>query len=214
MPTSKPKVVSDKDESSPAKAATATRKSKVTFKEPAPPPSTVPAPSSSASGSVPPATDEANMALNSFESVMAAMDEELVRHRKASQPSSEPKASSDTKIATPAVKQPKPSDNATKNGKGQAPPPLPKLPTEADLDDLDEDELEAMDRELKAALKSAGYNSEEEEDEDGDDGVEEARELDGEDRREYRMMKDFLESYKSQGGESGVVGNLFGRLGK
>jgi hypothetical protein len=28
------------------------------------------------------------------------------------------------------------------------------------------------------------------------------------------MMRDLLESYKSQAGESGVVGNLFGRLGE
>jgi hypothetical protein len=31
---------------------------------------------------------------------------------------------------------------------------------------------------------------------------------------EYKMMRDLLESYKSQAGESGVVGNLFGRLGE
>jgi hypothetical protein len=83
--------------------------------------------------------------------------------------------------------------------------------TEADLDDLDEDDLAAMDRELKAALKSAGVESD---DEDEDEGIEEVGQLDDEGKREYRMMKDFLESYKSQGGNSGVVGNLFGRLGE
>ena len=68
-----------------------------------------------------------------------------------------------------------------------------------------------MDRELKAALKSAGIDSDDEE-EGG--GIEEVGQLDDEGKREYRMMKDFLESYKSQGGGSGVVGNLFGRLGE
>ena len=72
---------------------------------------------------------------------------------------------------------------------------------------MDEDDLEAMDRELKAALKSAGV-----EDVDEDD-VEQVGLLDEDARREYEMMKAFLESYKSQGGGSGVVGNLFGRLG-
>jgi hypothetical protein len=66
-----------------------------------------------------------------------------------------------------------------------------------------------MDRELKAALKSAGVDSD-----DDDEGIEEVGQLDDEGKREYRMMKDFLESYKSQGGNSGVVGNLFGRLGE
>jgi hypothetical protein len=61
----------------------------------------------------------------------------------------------------------------------------------------------------KAALKSAGVDSD-----DDDEGIEEVGQLDDEGKREYRMMKDFLESYKSQGGNSGVVGNLFGRLGE
>jgi hypothetical protein len=38
--------------------------------------------------------------------------------------------------------------------------------------------------------------------------------LRGDDKREYAMMRDFLESYRSQAGQSGVVGNLFGRLGQ
>jgi hypothetical protein len=130
------------------------------------------------------------MDLDSFEKVMAAMDTELA------------KATGKTPCAPPA---PPVNGKPTSN-------PLPKLPTEADLDDMDEDDLTAMDRELRAALKGAGID---EDDEDmGELDVDEAKVLEGEDRREYSMMRDFLESYRSQAGGSGVVGNLFGRLGK
>ncbi|KAK8845462.1 hypothetical protein IAR55_006175 [Kwoniella newhampshirensis] len=144
----------------------------------------------------PPPAAGPNTALDSFETVMRAMEEELS------------KSKAPFKATVPAQ---------SKASKGKAGPkpstanPLPTLPTEADLDDMDEDDLIAMDRELRAALKGAGVND----DEEGEDlDVAEAKELEGEDRREYEMMRDFLESYKSQGGESGVVGTLFGRLGK
>jgi hypothetical protein len=139
------------------------------------------------------------MSLNSFDKVMEAMDAELAKAKSAKRakgPDSEPT-------------QPASAPDSKTNTAGSQ--PLPKLPTEEDLDDMDEDDLMAMDRELKAALKSAGIESDEEE---GDEGIEEVGQLDDEGKREYRMMKDFLESYKSQGGGSGVVGNLFGRLGE
>lgn len=131
------------------------------------------------------------MDLDSFDKVMAAMDTELAKatNKKPSAPQ-------------------KPLTNGNPSKK-----PLPKLPTEADLDDMNDDDLAAMDRELRAALKGAGV----EDDDDDDMGelyAEEAKGLEGEERREYKMMKDFLESYRSQAGTSGVVGNLFGRLGK
>ena len=128
------------------------------------------------------------MDLDSFDKVMAAMDTELAKATGEA-----PRAP----IVPPIV-----------NGKANG---LSKLPTEADLDDMDEDDLAAMDRELRAALKGAGV---EDDDEIGDLDVEEAKELEGEERREYRMMRDFLESYRSQAGGSGVAGNLFGRLGQ
>lgn len=145
---------------------------------------------------------EMNMNLDSFEKVMEAMDAELAKAKaaKRSKPSDAP-----TQPAAGPTKAPVPSKSQR----------LPTLPTEADLDDFDDDDLLAMDRELKAALKSAGVNSDGDDD-DGEDGerIAEVGELDEEGKREYRMMKDFLESYKSQGGGSGVVGNLFGRLGE
>jgi hypothetical protein len=55
----------------------------------------------------------------------------------------------------------------------------------------------AMDTELKAALE-----------EDEDDELE----LDGEGGIDYNLIKNFLESFKSQAGLSGPVSNLAGRL--
>ncbi|WVR03486.1 hypothetical protein IAU60_000477 [Kwoniella sp. DSM 27419] len=127
-----------------------------------------------------------DVSLDSFENVMRAMDEQLARRKVPKKPT-----------------------------KGRRPVPpassesIPSLPTEADLEALDDDELAAMDRELREALKGAGIND----DDDDEMGIEEAAELDEEGRREYQMMKSFLESYRSQAGGSGVVGNLFGRLG-
>lgn len=148
------------------------------------------------------------MSLDSFDKVMEAMDAELAKAKAKSKSAKRPKGPDASesalkdKASTPSISSSAPTDKSQ---------PLPKLPTEQDLDDLDEDDLEAMDRELKAALKSAGIDSDDEE-EGG--GIEEVGQLDDEGKREYRMMKDFLESYKSQGGGSGVVGNLFGRLGE
>jgi hypothetical protein len=141
-------------------------------------------------------SEEMNMSLDSFDKVMEAMDAELSKAKSSKRPKG-------PDVPKPQA-QSKPAPAPTKT-KSKARPEL----TEADLDDLDEDDLAAMDRELKAALKSAGVDSD-----DDDEGIEEVGQLDDEGKREYRMMKDFLESYKSQGGNSGVVGNLFGRLGE
>ena len=129
-----------------------------------------------------------NLELDSFEKVMAAMDVELAKVKTNSP-------------AAPVISGKSKFDS------------LSTLPVEADLDKMNEDDLAAMDRELRAALQGAGAD-EEGIDDIGELDVEEARELEGEDRREYKMMRDFLESYRSQAGGSGVVGNLFGRLGK
>jgi len=124
---------------------------------------------------------------------MAAMDAELARIRP-------PPAASTKPAAKPST--------ATSQSSRSKPAPLPQLPTEDELDDLDDETIAAMDRELKAALKQAGVEDSDDED------IEEAEQLDEDGKREYEMMKSFLESYRSQGGQSGVVGNLFGRLGQ
>lgn len=127
-----------------------------------------------------PTPPQRNPNLDSFDKVMEAMEAELARAKK---PQSPPKRTTHLDLT--------------------------KLPKEEDLDNMDVDELEAMDRELRQALKSAGVDDEEDE--------EMAEAVDGlgeNEQQEYKMMKDFLESYKSQGGQSGVVGNLLGRLGE
>jgi hypothetical protein len=141
---------------------------------------------------------------------MEAMEAELAKAKSAA--------------ASPTESAPKKSNTKSK-GKGkassQAPPaasanPLANLPTEEDLEAMDEDDLIAMDRELRAALKSAGISDDEELDSDEDMDDETRAGLQGltdDAKGEFKMMKDFLESYKAQGGQSGVVGNLFGRLG-
>lgn len=166
---------------------------------------------------VPASTEgEMNMNLNSFEKVMEAMDAELAKAKtsKRAKPSGTVDSSPSTVKTPVAANAPKTKSASTHPGKGKATQQkrVPTLPTEEDLDDFDDDDLLAMDRELKAALKSAGVNSDDEDDDE--ERIEEVGELDEEGKREYKMMKAFLESYKSQGGGSGVVGNLFGRLGE
>ncbi|ORX34672.1 SGT1 protein-domain-containing protein [Kockovaella imperatae] len=117
--------------------------------------------------------------LDSFEKVMEAMDAQLAAARGPS------------KDSKSTLKDPK------------------TFPAEADIDGLSDGELEAMDRELKAALQGAA--SDDDMDDDGDN-ADQVAELGEEEKREYRMMKDFLESYRAQAGQSGVIGNLFGRL--
>jgi hypothetical protein len=112
----------------------------------------------------------ANPNLDSFEAVMQAMDEELVRLR--SQPAST--NSRDTSLGD--------------SGKGKA---------RAQGVEEDMDIEAAMDAELKTAL--------EHEDED-------EVELDAEGNVDYNLIKNFLESFKSQAGLSGPVSNLAGRL--
>ncbi|KAJ9104213.1 hypothetical protein QFC19_004030 [Naganishia cerealis] len=139
------------------------------------------------------APGERNPDLDSFEKVMEAMEAELA------------KAKAQSAVPTRPTEKPTASAN-----------PLPNLPTEEDLEAMDEDDLIAMDRELRSALKSAGISDDEDFDSDEDIDDETRAGLQGltdDAKGEFKMMKDFLESYKAQAGQSGVVGNLFGRLG-
>lgn len=125
---------------------------------------------------------------------MRAMDEALVRSR-----------------SEPSTSQPRQSKSFNKLNKKSTSSanPLPPISQtdDVDLDAFSEDDIAAMDRELRSVLKGAGIDPD-----DSDDDIEEVGELDLDQKREYEMMRNFLESFKSQGGESGVVGNLFGRL--
>ena len=165
------------------------------------------------------APGQRNPNLDSFERVMDAMEAELIAKRAKEKSAEAPQAAASTT-------KPVPSSSSSASAK-QASQTLPStrfaldsLPTEADLDDMDEDDLAAMDRELRAALRDAGAGDDDE-DEDMDDmddmGLDdEMREALGSlgqgEKNDFKMMKDLLGSYKAQGGSSGVVGNLFGRL--
>ena len=65
---------------------------------------------------------------------------------------------------------------------------------------LDGDINAAMDAELKALLEHEGLNDSDEDGEGMGPGI------------DYNLIKNFLESFKSQGGLSGPVSNLAGRL--
>ncbi|KAJ3531640.1 hypothetical protein NM688_g7544 [Phlebia brevispora] len=79
----------------------------------------------------------------------------------------------------------------TNNGKGKAKAPQTEIGDDGDIE-------AAMEAELKVALER-GY-----EEEDGGDADEE--------HMDYNLIKNFLESFKSQAGLSGPVSNLAGRL--
>jgi hypothetical protein len=119
---------------------------------------------------VPGLRSNANPALDSFESVMQAMDVELARSR----------SSNLGKEGEARAKLDK--------GKGRA--------MESDIPDTGDIEA-AMEAELKAMLENDGAESD---DEGMDTGT------------DYNLIKNFLESFKSQAGLSGPVSNLAGRL--
>ncbi|KAG6866852.1 hypothetical protein C0991_008788 [Blastosporella zonata] len=85
--------------------------------------------------------------------------------------------------------------SSKKAAKASAPLPADKGKAKATVEDEDEDIESAMDAELKAALEH----------EDGDDDEDE-------EPPDYNLIKNFLESFKSQTGLSGPVGNLAGML--
>jgi hypothetical protein len=149
-----------------------------------------------------------NMSLDSFETMMAAMEAELHRAR-------EDKGGSSSAALPPApkVQFKKPASagkdkDASKKGKKSKKPKskfssLATLPSEADLDNMDDDDLAAMDAELRAALEEAG---------DMDDDLPEVGDLDEDLQRQYRMMRDLLESASQ--GQGGAASALLSRLGE
>ncbi|KDQ20565.1 hypothetical protein BOTBODRAFT_26568 [Botryobasidium botryosum FD-172 SS1] len=124
-----------------------------------------------------------NPNLDSFEAVMQAMEEELKRAQHKGK-------SSATNI--PSSSRPAPPKPSASAG--------PSRDDDDDDEDVDEDEVDiegAMAAELREALEHAS-----DEDEEGD----------GEPSIDYNLIKNFLASFKSQGGLSGPVSNLAGRL--
>lgn len=86
----------------------------------------------------------------------------------------------------------KPSTTGKDKGKGKGTEPI--VPVDGDID-------AAMDAELEALLEREGLG-----DDSGDEGEEADVGID------YNLIKNFLESFKSQAGLSGPVSNLAGRL--
>ncbi|KAJ3868424.1 SGT1 protein-domain-containing protein [Lentinula novae-zelandiae] len=124
-----------------------------------------------------------NPDLDSFEAVMKAMEDELQRSGSSLSSKSPSKKPSNTQ----AQGQGKSNDK----GKGKS------VTFAHDSSDEDVDIEAAMEAELKATLERG--------DDVDEDGL-------GTTDIDYNLIKNFLESLKSQGGLSGPVGNLAGRL--
>jgi hypothetical protein len=166
----------------------------------------------------------ANPDLNSFEAVMQAMDAELARQsslRKAApkkpfgpeRPPPAPAKDSGTNrnqnkgpIGT--------TDRIAESSKGKGKEKTKTKPSvrfseyqsDSDIDDGNDENIEAaMEAELQAILEQGGAL-----DDNDDDEVD----LSTGTGMDYNLIKNFLESFKSQAGLSGPVGNLVGRLEK
>ncbi|KAG1826246.1 SGT1-domain-containing protein [Suillus subaureus] len=126
-----------------------------------------------------------NPNLDSFEAVMQAMDAELNQSRQT------------------ALKKKRGKEKVPTLPTGDLEIPLSKGNSKSKLMDEDGEDLDIeaqMEAELKAVLEYGGGDMEE-----PDSGEEEVP-------MDYNLIKNFLESFKSQAGLSGPVGNLAGRL--
>jgi hypothetical protein len=139
-----------------------------------------------------------NPELDSFEAVMAAMERELERLK------AEPKTpiSETTSKAT--------ESRADVKGKGKAkdtPASRLKLSAFEDGDEGEDEEILDLQRSMDAELRSSLKRDMEvvSSDEDGGDSEEEVP-------MDYNLIKNFLESFKSQQGLTGPVQGLAGRL--
>lgn len=131
----------------------------------------------------------ANPALDSFEAVMEAMEAELAKSRLSKQ--AQKKATSAALSKARVTEKPAPSKDKDK-GKEKA---KSKAVSFADGSGSEDEDVEAaMDAELRAVLER----------EEGDSGDEEPM--------DYGMIRNLLESFKSQAGLAGPVGALAGRL--
>ena len=99
----------------------------------------------------------------------------------------------DVELARSRPSNGKRKPHAASKDKGKGKETETTIPLDGDID-------AAMDAELKALLEHEGLNDSDEDGEGMDPGI------------DYNLIKNFLESFKSQGGLSGPVSNLAGRL--
>lgn len=173
-----------------------------------------------------------NPNLDSFEAVMEAMERELESARKGKGKSSfkPPDVPS-----SHSVVQPQSRSKSTKNGKGKSKGKARAIDSDSDSNseeeedsemdmDMDMDVEAAMDAELRASLHhdrrrrrrnahdsnpGSGSGSDAGE---GNEGEEEGGDEEDRSTTEYALIRNFLESFKSQGGLAGPVSSLAGRL--
>ena len=132
---------------------------------------------------------KANSIYSSFDEVMDRMEAELAKARSSKKGSPNERRASEKHTTTSDAPH---NRSGVDRNKGKERQHAGEDKTE---DEGTDDELEnAMDAELRAALAREDSDSEEDEPMD------------------YNLMKNFLESFKSQGGLSGPVSNLAGRL--
>ncbi|KAK4700361.1 hypothetical protein P7C70_g5886, partial [Phenoliferia sp. Uapishka_3] len=176
---------------------------------PTPKPAPTPAPPKTTVPKVP----LRNPNLTDFDALMEQMDAELARSR-ASASQSQPSASASDYASTPSsstttaapkftpqFKKPTPKPSAkpsfSKSNSSSKPSPVVVSSDSSDSDS----EMQEMDTELAELFKTVG----------GEGGRPRGEGEDG--TVDYNLVKNFLESFQSQGGFAGPAGNLSGRLG-
>ncbi|GAA5894669.1 uncharacterized protein JCM6883_002171 [Sporobolomyces salmoneus] len=156
--------------------------------------SSVPTTSSAAAAPTPtPRQPSRNPNLADFDSLMEQMEKELSNVKKST-PSTSSSLSNPTSGPRPttsgsSTSAAKPSSSSSSSHKVT----IETLSDSDDQEDEDED-VEQMDHELQQMLKDMGG--------EGDGGT-----------LDYNLVKNFLDSFQSQGGFAGPAGNLSGRLG-
>lgn len=146
-----------------------------------------------------------NPNLTDFDALMEQMDVELQKSRAASVSKPSTSTSTSNKSKPTNVKS-NPTKSKSANPKAPFSTRTDKItidsdPSSDEADNSEDEEMESMDAELAELFKSAG-------DVRGDGTGE-----DGNGTMDYNLVKNFLESFQSQGGFGGPAGNLSGRLG-
>jgi len=151
--------------------------------------SSAPPPSIPASTSAPaPLQPSRNPNLADFDYLMEQMENEL-NAKKGSKPT--PPPTNSTSTPRPASSSSKPTPKTSKPASSNRVTIETLSDSEGEEDDQD---VEQMDAELQQMLKDMGG--------EGDGGT-----------MDYNLVKNFLDSFQSQGGFAGPAGNLSGRLG-